>query len=107
MANKKQKTHAEKAASAAQGKKAKAENTKAGSGKATSGKNEPAKQVTPAKQESQVPVRLITSVVFLGCGILFGVILFACEGALLTLIQRLVHGLIGRVGFIISIPVLL
>ena len=103
MANKKQKTHAEKAASAAQGKKAKPD-TKTSKGKANENNKEPVKQEAPA---SQVPVRLITSVAFLGCAVLFGVILFACEGALLTLISRLIHGLIGRVGFIISIPVLL
>ncbi len=102
MANKKQISHAEKAASAAKGKKAKAD-TKTSKGKKIDANKEPVKQET----FSQVPVRLITSVVFLGCAILFSVILFACEGALLTLIERLIHGLIGRVGFILSIPVLL
>ena len=104
MADKNQKTHAERAASAAQGKKVKTENSKSSGSKASNAKKEPARQ---EQAVSQIPVRLITSVVFLGCGVLFSVILFACEGAVLTLIERLIHGLIGRVGFIISIPVLL
>ena len=93
MASKKQKSHAEKAATAA---KAKNQNT--------SKKNPPAKK---QEQESQIPVRLITSVSFLATFILFAIILFACEGALLTAIHSIVHGLIGRVGFVVSIPVLL
>ena len=102
MANKKQITHAEKAASAAKGKTSKPD-SKTSKGKAKDVNKEPVKQ----ESSSKVPVRLITSVAFLGCAILFSVILFACEGALLTLIERLVHGLIGRIGFILSIPVLL
>ena len=89
MANKKQKTQAEKAASAAQGKKSKGDQTKTSGAQQHNAKKEP---VTPEASVSTVPVRLITSVAFLGCGVLFCVILFACEGALLTLLERLIHG---------------
>ena len=93
MATKKKKSQAEKAANSA--KTAKNKNTK---------KNPVSKQKEP---ETQIPVRLITSVAFLAAFVLFAIILFACEGALLTAIHSLVHGLIGRVGFVVSIPVLL
>ena len=93
MANKKQKTQAEKTASAAKAKNMK--NNK---------KTPAAKQAEP---ESKVPVRLISSVVLLALAVLFAIILFTTEGALLKLIKNVIHGLIGRAGFIVSIPVLL
>ena len=92
MANKNQKSQAQKAVTSAKNKSAK------------NGKKTP-----PVKQEpvqSTIPVRLITSVVFFSCFVIFAIILFACEGALLTFLEKLIHGLIGRVGFIVSIPVL-
>jgi len=93
MANKKQKTQAEKTVSAA-----KAKNTK---------NNKKAPAVKQSEPESKVPVRLISSVVLLALSVLFAIILFTTEGALLKLIKNVIHGLIGRVGFIVSIPVLL
>ena len=92
MASKNQKSQAQKAASSAKNKS-----------KKSVGKTNPKQEV----KESAVPVRLISSVVFFVCFVVFAIILFACEGALLTFIQKLVHGLIGRIGFIVSIPVLL
>ena len=62
MANKKQKTQAEKTASAAKAKNMK--NNK---------KTPAAKQAEP---ESKVPVRLISSVVLLALAVLFAIILF-------------------------------
>ena len=96
MANKKQKTQAEKTASAA---KAKSTNNKKNTQKVSS-------EVQPAA-ERKVPVRFISSLILLALAILFSVILFASEGALLKLVESVIHGLIGRVGFVISIPVLL
>ena len=96
MANKKQKTQAEKTASAA---KAKGTNS-----------SKKAKKANPEVQpepEKKLPVRLVSSLVLLALAVLFTVILFASEGALLRLLESVIHGLIGRVGFVISIPVLL
>ena len=95
MADKKRKTQAEKTASASKSKK---------------NNNVPKKvkktEQVPVEQESKLPVRLISSLVLLAIAVLFAVILFASEGALLTVIEGLIHGLIGRTGYIISIPVL-
>ena len=99
MAKKDQKSQAQKAASAA---KSKSKNTNK---KEAVGKKTPAAQ--PERQETKIPVRLITSLTFLACFILFAIILFACEGALLKFLEKLIHGLIGRISFIIMIPVLL
>ena len=97
MASKK-KTQAEKTASAAKNKNS----------SKNASKN--AKNSTVEKEsttQNKLPVRLISSVVLLGLAILFIVILFASEGALLEIVESIIHGLIGRTGFIISIPVLL
>ena len=96
MANKKQKTQAEKTASAAK--------AKSGNSSNKSKKSTPEVQPEP---EKKLPVRLISSLVLLALAVLFTVILFASEGALLRLLESVIHGLIGRVGFVISIPVLL
>ena len=98
MAEKKQKTQAEKTASAAKSKK----NIDKGSTKKSKTHVEP-KHTEP---KDKLPVRLISSVVLLGLAVLFTVILFADEGALLKVIENLIHGLIGRTGYIVSIPVL-
>ena len=52
-------------------------------------------------------VRLISSIVFLCVAVLFAVILFSSEGALLQVVESVIHGFIGRTGFIVSIPALL
>ena len=93
MATKKQKTQAEKTVSAAKNKNSKNTNKAA--------------DAKMSDSASKVPVRLISSLVLLAMVVLFGVILFASEGALLKFVENLIHGLIGRVGFIVSIPVLL
>ena len=94
MANNKKKTQAEKTASAA-----KAKNSKSGSNKETV-KN----QQTP---ESKIPVRLISSVVLLALAVLFTIVLFASEGALLKVLESIILGFIGRTGLVVSIPVFL
>ena len=96
MAKKKQKTQAEKTASAA---KVKGANSSSKTKKST-----PEVQPEP---EKKLPVRLISSIVLLALAVLFTVILFASEGALLRVLESVIHGLIGRVGFVLSIPVLL
>ena len=90
MADKKRKSQAERAASAAKSKSHK--------------KNTAKKDV---KTEPKVPYRLISSACFLGAFILFLIIFLTPEGALITFISDFIHGMIGRIGFIVSIPVLL
>ena len=95
MANKKKTSQAEKAAASANNKS---------KGKSNNKKDAPVKEEL---NENKVPVRLITSVAFFAAFVLFSVILLASEGALIQLIEKLIQGLFGRVGFVISIPVLL
>jgi len=97
MADKKYKSQAEKAASAAKSKKT----THSGSKKSGAKAKE-----TPIKQQN-VPVRLITSVVFLGLFILCLVTFLAPEGAIVTTLDKFLHGLLGKAGFIVSVPALL
>ena len=97
MASKK-KTQAEKTASAAKNKN---------SSKNTSKTKKNAAAESTADAKNKLPIRLVSSVALLGVAILFLVILFASEGALLKVVESIIHGLIGRTGFIISIPVLL
>ena len=82
--------------------------------KKSSSKSAPKKVSKPVKvsvnsvpPERKIPVRVISSALFLGLFILFLVIFFKPEGAIVTLIESFVHGLIGRAGFIVSIPGLL
>ena len=95
MADHKRKSQAEKAVSASKAKK----NTPAKTG----GKKKDTVQVA----ERQIPVRFITSGVFLVLFILFLVIFLRPEGALTKLIESILLGLVGKVGFIVSIPALL
>ena len=90
MAEHKRKSQAEKAVSAAKGKK-------------TSTK----KATMPKKKERQIPVRFITSGVFLAAFILLLVIFLKPEGALTKLAEGIIIGLFGRVGFAVAIPTLL
>ena len=96
MAKNEQKSQAQKAASSAKAKAKSADKKKSSS-----------KNTTPEKNETKLPARLISSVVFLACFVLFAIILFACEGALLRFMEKLIHGMIGRISFILSIPVFL
>ena len=93
MAKKNTKSQAEKTVSATKGKK----NTKTG------------KKATVQKQpesDNKLPVRLVSSLVLLALAVLFSIILFTTEGALLKALKNVLHGLIGRAGFVVSIPVL-
>ena len=98
MADKKYKSQAEKASSG-KGKKGNAS-------KSTPAQKEKQNN-TQVKKEREIPVRFISSVVFLAAFILMLVISLNPEGALTTLVESVVLGLIGSVGFIIAIPALL
>ena len=98
MADKKRKTQAEKTASAAKSKN--------NDNKNTAKKEKKTIEPKHLEPESRLPVRLISSVVLLILAVLFSVILFTSEGALLKVIKNMIHGLIGRTGYVVSIPVL-
>ena len=104
MAEKKHMSQAEKAVSASK-KTSKKQKTGTVQKKHNAAKHkEP--QVTAKKQE--LPVRLITSIVFLCLFVLFLLAFFLPEGELFEhILNPFIHGLIGRAGFIVSIPVLL
>ena len=99
MADKKRKTQAEKAASASKAKKSSADKVKKAGSKS---------QVQPVpEKERQIPVRLMTSLVFLGLFILLIVIYRNPEGAISKLLANILLGLFGQVGFLVAIPSLL
>ncbi len=60
-----------------------------------------------AVKERKIPIRLISSLVFLCLFVLFFIIFVEPEGKLVVGAGNLVHGLIGNAGFVISIPVFL
>ncbi len=96
MAEKKRKSQAEKVASAAKAKSGK-KNTDAGK----------KKSAKAAPEQQRVSPRVISSLVFLGLFILFLVIAIWPEGAIIQVLDGVIHGILGNVGFIVSIPALL
>ena len=104
MADKKHKSQAEKAASAVKGRKT---NAAAAGKKDSKAKKKDKVSVNTVPASSAIPARLISSVVFLALFVLLLVIFFRPEGALIKLIEGFLHGLLGRTGFIVSIPALL
>ncbi len=102
MAGKKPISRAEKAA--ASGAKSSAADKKSGAKTNPSGgKNPP----PAAKEEPLIPARAIICGICLILFVLFLVIAFHPEGALLVFLQNILHGLFGKAAFIVSIPVLL
>ena len=93
MAEQKRKSQAEKAAAS--------KNTKSKTSKVN---KETSKHTS---KERNIPVRVISSGIFLGVFILFLIIALNPEGALVKLLEGMVHGLVGRAGFLVSIPGLL
>ena len=105
MAKQAHKSQAEKAASAVKIKK-KRQQTPATASKNT-GKRDAKIQKELSKERPEIPVRFISSAVFLGLFILFIVTFFVPEGVFVKIISDIVHGFIGRTGFVVAIPVLL
>ena len=99
MAEQKYKSQADKAAAS------KKKKNKKPAAKKPETKGKVSVNTVPA--ERKIPVRLITSVTFLGLFVLFLVVFFQPEGVIVKLIESLIHGLIGRAGFIVSIPAFL
>ncbi len=101
MADKKKISQAERVASAQHDKMTKKSAPK------KSEEKESKVTVKGVPKERQIPIRVITSVVFLFVFILLLVIFFNPEGALIKLLDGFIHGLVGRVGFVVSIPAFL
>ena len=104
MAEQKRKTQAEKAASASKSKKGSAK--KSTTPPKTSGKKDAPKEVAP-KKENQIPARFVTSCVALGLFILLLVLYLNPEGSISKLFANILLGLLGQVGYLVSIPSLL
>ena len=99
MAEKKRKSQAEKIASAAREKDKKKAQAKAASKKNTKASSDDGKW--------RIPVRAISASVFLGLFVLFLVLYLNPEGVLIKPLEGILHGLLGRAGFIVLIPALL
>ena len=97
MANQKKKSQAEKAATSGKGGNRKS----AASGNKNTGKT------AVSEKRVGIPARIISSVTFLALFVLLLVAAVKPEGALIELFRDFIHGIIGRVGFIIAIPSLL
>ena len=100
MANNKQKSQAEKVVNA---QKHKDKKTGSKNNQTTKNTQEKSKGATPAK----LPIRFVTSAIFLVLFVLCLAIFLYPDGVVLNLIGNLVYGLIGKVGFVLLIPVLL
>ncbi len=100
MAEQIRKSQAEKAASAAKAKRT----TKVKKATSVNNKQSVAKNDPPHRE---IPVRLISSVICLTLFVLFLVAFFLPEGFFIKFLSDLIHGLIGRSGFVVAIPVLL
>lgn len=97
--------------------KSQADKAAASQKKKTKEKKSPKKEDKPAKvsvsgmpkeeKERKIPVRFISSALFLGLFVLMLIIAIQPEGVVLQLVESFVHGLLGRAGFLISIPTLL
>lgn len=95
MAKQKLKSQADKSATSK--KKSKIEN------KAKNTEKKATVTVNTVPAGGKIPVRLITSVTFLALFVLFLVVSFKSGGVIIELLESLIHGLIGRAGFLVSI----
>jgi len=98
MAEKKHKSQAERAASSAK--------KKGNSATKRAGKSHD-KKVYAATNPNPFPVRLITSLSFLCLFVSLLIIFFWPVGGIINPLNQLIHGLIGRTGFAVLIPVML
>ena len=101
MAQKKQ-SQAEKAVTA---KNAKTNKSQTATRKKSSPRDDGKKQIK--EKRTEVPVRLITSIISLCCFILFLIAFLNPEGMLVQFFEVLVLSMIGQIGFYVAIPALL
>ena len=104
MAKQKHKSQAEKAVSAMKSKNAKRKRADASR---TTGKKDAKIQKELAKQPREIPIRFISSAIWLSLFVLFIITYFFPEGVFVNFCSELIRGLIGGVGFVVAIPVLL
>jgi len=98
MADKKRRSHAEMAAAASNKKK----NTAKASAKTPKKSTE-----SESNNKQTIPTRFISSTVCLVLFIVLLAVFFWPEGFLPEALESIVHGLIGRTGFVVAIPALL
>ncbi len=104
MAQKKKKTQAEKAvASKTDKKRSVIKKDK----KNPSGGAKDNKQKAAPEKKANIPVRVITSVTFLGLFALLLILFLRPEGFVNEFFKSVILGLIGKAGFVVSIPVFL
>ena len=91
--------------------KKKSQAQKVAAGKSSRGKSAGGKAVKdpqpPVEEKGKLPPRLISSVLFLALFTLLLVTFIKPDGALLKIIGSVIYGLIGRVAYIVAIPLLL
>ncbi len=104
MADQDRRSKAERAVSAA---RAKNTHKKKLSASTKQTKKDAKKNAVSTPKVREIPIRLISSVICLGLFVIFLIIAFQPEGELTKLVNDFLHGLFGRAGFIVSIPVLL
>ena len=104
MAEQTRRSQAERAAAASKSKSTKRGTAATQQKNGTKGNRTTASAPTPSRE---IPVRLITSLICLALFVLFLVIFFLPEGVAVKLLNDFIHGLIGRAGFVVAIPVLL
>lgn len=100
MAERKTKSQAGKAVSSAK-------NTKKSSQASSAKKNAAQSPKESTENSSRIPGRWIVCGICLALFVLFLVIFFEPEGALVKLIAHVIYGLFGKVAFLVSIPALL
>ena len=95
MARKKYKSQAEKAVSAAK--------------KSTNQKRRVSKPKTQSTEKitTNIPIRLISSLVFAALFVVLLVAFVVPEGIVVRIMSNIIYGLIGQVGFVVAIPVML
>ena len=98
MAEKKRKTQAEKAAAVSNGKNG------AGKKNRGTGKKTPDQ---PHAEKTKIPVRVISSVVFLAMFVMLLVALINPEGKIVEFFDKFVRGIIGLIGLVVSLPAML
>ncbi len=103
MASNKKGSQAQKAVTDAKKKKTSTSSGKKAAGKASSS----SVKVVNQDFATGLPTNVVVAIVSLALFVLFLVISINPDGALLTLIQNVVQGLIGKVGFYFAIPALL
>ena len=107
MAERKNQSQAEKAAMNRKKKKSAAKKPAAVANKKQSNSKNSTKSAAKAVQSTQIPVRLISSVISLALFILFLAIFLGSDGIVLGIVEGFVVGLVGRISFYVSIPALL